>query len=175
MRLVRGMTIMLQPMEWQQRWIILIPFWSETSLFDIFSAEQVSLNIQAKDITVQEAVCGAQLLKTHLGSMRNEAKFDAFYSEVILDSINLTSEPALPCQRKRPRTLDDGASPHRYKTLKDRHRHMYFEVTELNAGEVEKRFIQNDLGIVNEIESILIKFANDNAENYLSRFRNVLK
>ena len=52
---------------------------------------------------------------------------------------------------------------------------MYFEVTELNAGEVEKRFIQNDFGIVNEIESNLIKFANDNAENYLSRFRNVLK
>ena len=100
---------------------------------------------------------------------------DAFYSEVILDSINLISEPALPCQRNRPRRLDDGASPHKYKPLKDRHRHMYFEVTELNAGEVEKRFIQNDLGIVNEIESNLIKFTNDNAENYLSRFRNVLK
>ena len=135
----------------------------------IFSAaEQVSINIQAKDITVQEAVRGAQLLKTHLSSMRNEAKFDSFYSEVIRDSINLTVEPTLPCQRKRPRRLDDGASPHRYETPKDRHRHMYFEVTELTSGEVEKRFIQKDLSIVNEIESTLIEFANGNTEKSIS-------
>ena len=42
--------------------------------------------------------------------------------------------------------FDDGASPHTYETPKDRHRHMYFEVTELTAGEVERWFIQKDLG-----------------------------
>ena len=45
---------------------------------------------------------------------------------------------------------------------------MYFEVTEITAGEIEKRFIQKDLGIVNEIESILIKFANGVPENCIS-------
>ena len=100
--------------------------------------------------------------------MRNEAKFDSFYSEVIHDSINLTAEPTLPRQRKRPRRLDDGASPHRYETPKDRHCHMYFEVTELTSGEVEKRFIQKDLSIVNEIESTLIEFANGNKEKSIS-------
>ena len=131
----------------------------------IFSAaEQVLINIQAKDITVQEAVCGAQLLKIHLSSMRNEAKFDSFYSEVIHDSINLTAEPTLTHQRKRPRRFDDGASPHRYETPEDRHRHMYFEVTELTSGEVEKRFIQKDLSIVYEIESTLTEFVNGNTE-----------
>ena len=135
----------------------------------IFSAaEQVSINIQAKDITVQEAVRGAQLLKTHLSSMRNEAKFESFYSEVLRDSVNLTAEPTLPRQRKRPRRFDDGATPHSYEIPKDRYRHMYFEVTELTAGEVEKRFIQKDLGIVNDIESTLIKFANGNPENCIS-------
>ena len=114
----------------------------------IFSAaEQVSLNIQAKDITIQEAVHGAQLLRTHLSSMRNEAKFEDFYTEVIRESTNLTEEPILPRQRKRPRRLDNGAIPHRYETPKDRHRHMYLEVTELTAGEVERRFIQKDLSI----------------------------
>ena len=75
----------------------------------IFSAaEQVSINIQAKGITVQEAVCGARLLITHLSSTRNEAKLNSF--EVIRENINLTAEPTLPRQRKRPRRLDDGAS-----------------------------------------------------------------
>ena len=45
---------------------------------------------------------------------------------------------------------------------------MYFEVTELTAGEVEKRFIQKDLGIVNEIESALIEYANGNTEKCIS-------
>ena len=45
---------------------------------------------------------------------------------------------------------------------------MYFEVTELTAGEVERRFIQKDLGIVNDIESTLVEFANGNTEKRIS-------
>ena len=53
---------------------------------------------------------------------------------------------------------------------------MYFEVTKLNAGEFERRFIQKDFDIVNEIVSILIEFTNGNTEKkYLSRFRNVFE
>ena len=37
----------------------------------------------------------------------------------------------LPHRRKKPKRLDDGASPHTYETPKDRHCYMYFEVTEL--------------------------------------------
>ena len=69
------------------------------------AAEQVSINIQAKDITVQEAVRGAQLLIRYLSSMRNIAKFDSFYSEVIRESVDLTAEPTLPRQRKGPEGL----------------------------------------------------------------------
>ena len=127
----------------------------------IFSAaEQLSINIQAKDITVQEAVCGAQLLTAYLRSLRDESKFDSFYDAVIRECVELTAEPTLPRRRKRPRRFDDGASPHTYETPKDRHRHMYFEVTELAAGEVERRFIQKDLGIISDIESSLIECAN---------------
>ena len=39
---------------------------------------------------------------------------------------------------------------------KERHRHMYFEVTELTAEEVERRFHQKDLGTINDIESLLL-------------------
>ena len=45
---------------------------------------------------------------------------------------------------------------------------MYFEVTELTAGEVERRFIQKDLSIVHDIESTLIEFANDNTKRCIS-------
>ena len=45
---------------------------------------------------------------------------------------------------------------------------MYLEVTELTAGEVERRFIQKDLGIINEIEVTLIEFANGNTEKGIS-------
>lgn len=81
----------------------------------IFSAaEQLSINLQAKDVTVQEAVHGAKLLTTHLRSLRNEAKFDTFYNAVVSDCGSLTTEPTLPRQRKRPRRFEDGASPHTY-------------------------------------------------------------
>ena len=47
------------------------------------AAEQLSINMQAKDITIQEAINGAKLLTTHFKSLRNEAKFDFFYDRVI--------------------------------------------------------------------------------------------
>ena len=37
--------------------------------------------------------------------MRNEAKFDSFYSEVTRDSANLTAEPTLPVKEKGPEDL----------------------------------------------------------------------
>ena len=55
-----------------------------------------------------------------------------------------------------------------YLTPKDRHRHMYFEVCELVAGEVEQRFIQKDMGIINDIEASLIESANGNNQTSIS-------
>ena len=43
---------------------------------------------------------------------------------------------------------------------------MYFEVTELTAGEIGKCFDQKDLSIVRDIESLLLGFANGNASSY---------
>ena len=37
--------------------------------------------------------------------MRNEAKFDSFYSEVTRDSANITAEPTLSRQKKDPEDL----------------------------------------------------------------------
>ena len=78
----------------------------------IFSAsEQLSINLQAKDTTVQEAVRGSLLLTTHFRSLRDESKFNNFYDAVVRESRELTAEPTLPRRRKVPRRFDDGASP----------------------------------------------------------------
>ena len=90
----------------------------------VFSAaEQLSVNLQAKDITVQEAINGAKLLTTHLMSLRNEVRFNIFYDRVCQDCRDLTEEPQLPRHRKRPRRLDEGAGTHQYQDPKERYRH----------------------------------------------------
>ena len=95
-----------------------------------------------------------------MNSLRNESKFNNFYEEVLEKSSSLTAEPKLPRNRKVPRRLDEGASPHQYQVPKDRYRHAYYEVMELAAGEVERRFNQSDLHIIRKIEKLLIDACN---------------
>ena len=45
---------------------------------------------------------------------------------------------------------------------------MYFEVCELAAGEVERRLMQKDMGIINDIEASLIESANGNNQASIS-------
>lgn len=127
----------------------------------LFSAvEQFSVNLQAKDITIQEAMNGAKLLATYLKSLRNEAKFDLFYDTICHVCRNLTEEPSLPRHRKVPKRLDDGAPTHWYHNPKERYRHAYFQTLELAAAEVERRFDQADMNTIKEIELLLVKAGN---------------
>ena len=132
------------------------------------SAEQLSINLQAVDITIQEALRGAKLLSTHLTSLRNEASFNRFYDGIYEDSKNLTEEPCLPRQRKTPRKYDEGGLAHQYQDPKARYRHAYFETLELAAGEIEKRFDHEDIHTIKEIEVLLLKAGNGEAIDSLS-------
>ena len=71
------------------------------------SSEQFLSNLQAKNITVQEATCEADLLIA-----RTKSLFGMFFDEVEKESYNLTEEPALPRFRKIPKRYDDGSTPH---------------------------------------------------------------
>ena len=129
----------------------------------IFSAgEQLSINLQAKSTTVQEAIHGANLLHAHFKSQRTESKFDFFYNQAIakVSSELLNEEPKLPQQRKLPTRLDQGGNPHQYQTPKDRYRHLYFEALEQATGEIERRFQQSDLHIINKLETLLLNAGN---------------
>ena len=126
----------------------------------IFSAsEQFSTNLQAKDTSIQEATCGANLLVTHYQSLCAEPKFDRFYDDVLELSTGLTDEPSLPRYRKRPRRLDEGVVPHHYQSPKERYRHIYFEVLELVKRDIE-RFNQANFHLIQNLESLLLDVAN---------------
>ena len=85
-----------------------------------FSSEQLSSNLQAKDITVQEATRDAALLVSHFRTLRTEAMFDQIYYEIVLESEGLTDEPVPPRYRKLSRRLDRGQVSHQYVSLQDR-------------------------------------------------------
>lgn len=132
------------------------------------SAEQLSINLQAVDITIQEALKGAELLIAHLKSLRNDTCFNRFYDAICQDSKDLTEEPCLPRHRKIPRRYDAGGQAHQYEEPKARYRHAYFETLELAAGEVEKRFDHEDIHTITEIETLLLKAGNGGTVDSLS-------
>ena len=124
-----------------------------------FAAEQLSISLQAKDFTVQDAIQGALLLSSHFRSLCNEPQFNTFYEDVKTATLKLTDEPCIPRHRKAPKWYNGGEPAHRYANAEERYRHAYFETFEMAAGEVE-RFHQADLKIVKEIEMILLSAAN---------------
>ena len=75
-------------------------------------------------------------------------------------SKTLTEEPQLPRQRKRPRRLEEGAATYQYQDPKQRYRCAYFEMLELAAGELDRRFDQSDFHTIKEIEVLMLKAAN---------------
>ena len=85
----------------------------------IFSAmEQLSLSLQGKDTTVQEALQASKLALAYLRRQRSDVEFDRFYSRTIECSKDLTSEPTLPRYRKRPRRFEDGEPTHRFDSAR---------------------------------------------------------
>lgn len=121
------------------------------------SSEQFSCNLQAKNMTVQEATHGADLLISRMKSLRTEAKFN---DEIEQESRCLTEEPIIPHYQKMPKRYDEGSNPHQYQSPKDCYRHAYFEVLEVIAGEIEHRFDHPDLEIIKDIENLVISFSN---------------
>ena len=68
----------------------------------------------------------------------------------------------MPRQRKIPKRYDSGSVAHQYQDPKSRYRHAFFEVIEFATGEIERRFDQEDIITIREIELLLLNAANDN-------------
>lgn len=127
----------------------------------VFSAtEQLSLSLQGKDTTVQEAIQASNLALNYLERQRSDEAFNYFYDRLTETSKELTSEPSLPRYARRPRRIDDGEPSHRFETPKSYFRQQYFELFDLASGELKRRFQQNGLPVAATVEKLLLEAAN---------------
>ena len=91
-------------------------------------------------ITLQEAVMASSLAEQFISRQRTDNAFDSFYSSVVINSKMVTAEPVLPRQRRPPKRINDGTSPHTFSTPKDYFPKQYFEVLDIIASELNSRF-----------------------------------
>ena len=139
--------------------------------FLVFSAmEQLSRTLQNSDINAQEARSAAIKAKYFLKRQRSEELFTAFYRDSIKEVEDLTQPPKLPRQRQVPRRVDAGAPSHRFATPEEYYRKQYFEVLDLLATELERRFDQNSFKILQEIEDVLVGSCNGEKVQFSEEF-----
>lgn len=134
--------------------------------FMVFSAmEQLSRTLQTSDINAQEACSAATQAGHFLKRQRSDELFTAFYRDTVKEAEDLTQPPTLPRQRRIPRRIDDGASNHHFATPQEYYRKQYFEVLDLLATELERRFDQNSFKTLQEIERVLVESCNGKSCN----------
>ena len=86
----------------------------------IFAAtKRLAITLQNQDITLQEAIMASTLAEQFVNGQRTDKAFDSLYSSVVIDSKDVTTEPVLPRQRRPPKRIDDGTSPHTFSAPKD--------------------------------------------------------
>ena len=142
----------------------------------IFSPiEQLSCTLQSKDIIIQEARAAALITENFLRRQRTDSAFEEFYSAVISASQNLTDEPVLPRPRKLPRRIDDGAASHQPSTPKEIYRQKYFEALDIVCEEIKRRFDQEDLKVVIDIEQLLLDSANGITRTIPESIKNIYR
>ena len=124
------------------------------------AAEQLSRIIQAKPISIQDAVKAAHTTKVSYEGMRKEEVYSQFYDQVVEDATGKTEEPVLPRCRRAPKRLDGGAAPAQFGTVKEYYRQQYYELLDLLIGELDSRFDQPTVGILEKVETLLLDSAN---------------
>ena len=98
-------------------------------------------------------MAGATLAISFLERQRSDTAFNDFYSQCLLESRDLTSEPVLPRYRRLPKRVDDGSQ-------------QYFEAIDKVKGEISSRFQQKrGMPVAAALESILLNaFVSDAIE-----------
>ena len=129
--------------------------------FMVFSAmEELSKTLQSSDLNAQEASSAAASALKFLKRQRSDDQFITFYHSVVSEAKDHTDPPTLPKQKRMPKRFDDGSVNHHFSTPEDYYRKQYFEVLDLLAAEIERRFDQNSLKIINEMEQVLLNPCN---------------
>ena len=128
----------------------------------VFSGtEQLSLTLQGKDTTIQEAINATELAIQYLTRLRSDMTFADFYSKVVEGSKDLTSEPTLPRYKRPPRRIDEGEAPVQFSDAEMYFRQQYFETLDLLINELKQRFQQRrGLPVMAVLEKVLMDYAN---------------
>ena len=130
--------------------------------FMVFSAmEELSKTLQSSTLNAQEATSAAANALKFLERQRSDDQFGTFYQATVAEAKDHTDPPAIPRHIRIPRRVDGGSANHRFATPEDYYRKQYFEVLDLLASELKRRFDQKSLKIINEIEQVLLKSCND--------------
>ena len=135
-------------------------FGLEVSHMLFAATEQLSTNIQYKDSCVKDAVYGSKMVSSFLDRQRNEESFDIFYQSTERKAAARTEEPCLPRYKRVPKRLDSGSENVRFESAKDYYRHMYYDAIDTVRGQLEKRFLNQNLNIAHQMEELLINAAN---------------
>jgi len=89
--------------------------------------------------------------------------FHQFYQKILSQSESLTEPPKLSRPRKLSRQLESGSPADQHHCSRDLHRQAYYEALDLVSEEVSRRFQQEDLILIKEIESLMLNTVNGNS------------
>ena len=129
------------------------------SLFS--AAEQVSLALQKKNTTIQDALSAVDAAKAYFHRLRSEEEFDRLYDVTVhIAEQHAIGKPELPRYRRRPSRFEDGVGPHEYTSARAYYRHIYFEACDLLSAELNDRFERQHIPSVLAVEQTLLKAAN---------------
>lgn len=125
------------------------------------AAEDTSRVLQAKDISIQEAVSAINLTRAFYQRQREDKNFDQFYETTVALGTKLKiSEPKLPRYRKIPAKFG-GSQPHQFSSPKSMFWQQYFAACDIMIEELVDRFEQKTvMEPVLALESLLLKSAN---------------
>ena len=122
------------------------------------AAEQVSLALQKKNISISDALAAVDAAKAYY-----KKEFNCFFdSTVQIAEKHNIGKPELPRYRRRPSRFEDGSNPHEFTSAKAYYRQIFFEACDLLSVELKDRFEDQHIPSVLAIEQALLKAANGN-------------
>ena len=119
--------------------------------------EQLATTLQSKSISAELCSQSGQAATRVLERQRTDETFENFYESVITDSKDLTDDPKLPRKKRTPRRFDAGSNAYHPQTPKEYFKQQYFESLDILINELGRRFKQESLSVLHEIEDIVTR------------------
>ena len=132
--------------------------------------EQLSITLQSKDITAQEATNGVNLALRFFHRQRCDTSFAELYKQTLEEAKDLTQPPVLPRVRKASKRLDSGSNQHVFITPEDYFRKSYYEVVDMLVNELNRRFQHPSFTILHQMEDLMITSCNNGEISLSDRF-----